>query len=345
MPFFEKLLGAMRGRERRLKLCESISLGERRFLALVQLEDQQYLVGSTSHAITLIACVPPGNGSGGHAAAPANGSSSSVTCSGSPAASGESRGAMRAQWKRACGGMLLCFVALVLSAPAAAAQSRSGTLLPIPGLPPVGNSQAISIAILLTVLTLLPAVLLAMTPFVRVLVIFHFLRQALGTQTAPTNQTLVGLALFLTYFIMQPVGAQIVSTAVVPLEQNQITAFEALDRGAIPVRDFMLRYAREKDLALFVELSHAPRPRAPKDLPLRVVAPAYILSELKAGFQIGAVLFLPFLVVDMAVAAITTSVGMLQLPPVIISTPLKILLFVVADGWNLVVGSLMKSFY
>lgn len=212
-------------------------------------------------------------------------------------------------------------------------------------LPPASDTSTWTIVIVLTLLTFLPALLLSMTPFVRILVVFHFLRQALGTQTAPTNQTLVGLALFLTYFIMQPVGVQIHQVAVVPLERRQITPVEALDRAAVPVRDFMLKFAREKDLALFTQMAHLPRPRTPQDLPMSVVIPAYILSELKVGFQIGAVLYLPFMVVDMVVAAVTTSVGMFQLPPVIISTPLKILLFVVADGWNLVVGSLLKSFY
>ncbi|MGO8816345.1 MAG: flagellar type III secretion system pore protein FliP [Terriglobia bacterium] len=216
--------------------------------------------------------------------------------------------------------------------------------LVIPGLPQ-GGSVPWNIVILLTVLTLLPALLLAMTPFVRLLVVFHFLRQALGTQSTPTNQTLIGLALFLTYFIMQPVGADVYQAAVVPLEANQITATEALDRGAVPLRRFMLKYARQKDLALFVELAKEPRPRRPDELSMRVVIPAYILSELKAGFQIGTILFFPFLVIDLVVASVTTSVGMMQLPPVVISTPLKILLFVMVDGWNLVVGSLMKSFY
>jgi flagellar biosynthetic protein FliP len=133
--------------------------------------------------------------------------------------------------------------------------------------------------------------------------------------------------------------------AVVPLQSNQINATEALDRGSVPLRKFMLRYTRQKDLALFVELAKEPRPRTPEDLSMRVVIPAYILSELKTGFQIGTILFLPFLVIDLVVASITTSVGMMQLPPVVISTPLKILLFVMVDGWNLVVGSLMKSFY
>lgn len=211
---------------------------------------------------------------------------------------------------------------------------------------PGGSSGSVSwnIVILLTLLTLLPSLLLAMTPFARLLVVFHFLRQALGTQATPSNQTLIGLALILTFFFMQPVGEAIYETAIVPYERGQVDAMQAIERGAAPLRKFMLKYAREKDLALFVELSKEPRPARPEDLGMRIVAPAYILSELKAGFQIGAALYLPFLAVDMVVAAITTSVGMLQLPPVVISTPLKILLFVMVDGWNVLVGSLMKSF-
>jgi flagellar biosynthetic protein FliP len=201
-----------------------------------------------------------------------------------------------------------------------------------------------NIVVLLTLLTLLPALLLAMTPFARLLVVFHFLRQALGTQTTPSNQTLIGLALILTLFLMQPVMATIERTAVRPLEQGRVDVMGAIELGSGPLRQFMLRYARQKDLALFLELAQQPRPARPEDVSMRVVVPAYILSELKAGFQIGAALYLPFLVVDMVVAAITTSVGMLQLPPVVISTPLKILLFVMVDGWNLLVGSLLKSF-
>ena len=220
---------------------------------------------------------------------------------------------------------------------------------PAPGLPwtaPGGASGSVpwNILVLLTLLTLLPALVLSMTPFVRLLVVFHFLRQALGTQSTPTNQTLIGLSLVLTYFLMQPVGAAIHQTAVVPFEEGRVDAVAAIERGADPLRHFMLKFAREKDLALFLELAQEPRPARPDDVAMRVVVPAYILSELKAGFQIGAALYLPFLVVDMVVAAITTSVGMFQLPPVVISTPLKILLFVMVDGWNLLVGSLMKSF-
>jgi flagellar biosynthetic protein FliP len=207
-----------------------------------------------------------------------------------------------------------------------------------------GGSVPWNILVMLTVLTLLPAIVLSMTPFVRLLVVFHFLRQALGTQTTPSNQTLIGLSLILTFFLMQPVGAAVRDAAIVPYEHGQIDAMAALDLASAPLRNFMLKYAREKDLALFLELAKQPKPRSAEELPMRVVLPAYLISELKAGFQIGAALYLPFLVVDMAVAAITTSVGMLQLPPVVISTPLKILLFVMVDGWNLLVGSLMKSF-
>ena len=208
----------------------------------------------------------------------------------------------------------------------------------------VNGSVPWNIVVLLTLLTLLPALVVALTPFTRLLIVFHFLRQALGTQTAPSNQTLIGLSLVLTYFLMQPVGASIYQQAVIPFQHGRTDVWAALDQGAPPLRQFMLKFAREKDLALFLELAQAPRPPRPEDVPMRVVIPAYILSELKTGFQIGAALFLPFLVIDLVVAAVTTSIGMLQLPPVVISTPLKIMLFVMVDGWNLLVGSLLKSF-
>jgi len=227
---------------------------------------------------------------------------------------------------------------------ASALQPRTSAGLPWTG--PAGASGSVpwNIVVLLTLLTLLPALLLAMTPFARLLVVFHFLRQALGTQSTPSNQTLIGLALILTFFLMQPLMASIHQAAVAPFEAGKVDAIGAVELGVPPLRQFMLRYAREKDLSLFLELAKEPRPARPEDVAMRVVVPAYILSELRAGFQIGAALYLPFLVVDMVVAAVTTSVGMLQLPPVVISTPLKILLFVMVDGWNLLVGSLLKSF-
>jgi flagellar biosynthesis protein FliP len=201
-----------------------------------------------------------------------------------------------------------------------------------------------SIVLGLTLLTLLPALLLSMTPLVRLLVVFHFLRQALGTQTAPSNQILMGLALMMTWFLMQPVLLEVEQQAVAPYSAGTITGQDALVRGMDPVKKYMLRYAREKDLAVFASAGMVVRPERREDLPVQVVVPAYILSELKAGFQIGAILFLPFLLIDLVVASITTSIGMMQLPPVVISTPLKILLFVMVDGWNLLADQLIKSF-
>jgi flagellar biosynthetic protein FliP len=229
--------------------------------------------------------------------------------------------------------------ALMLAAPAA-----------VPLLPDLNarlhpsDSTPWTILLVLTLITLLPAILMAMTPMVRLLVVFHFLRQALGTQTAPSNPTLMGLALMMTWFLMTPVLNQVDQQAVEPYRSGQITGMEAIDRGAQPIKLFLLRYAREKDLALFTAAGQIARPNTADELPMRVVVPAYILSELKAGFAIGAVLFLPFLLIDMVTAAITTSIGMFQLPPVVVSTPLKILLFVMVDGWNLLANSLLKSF-
>jgi len=228
--------------------------------------------------------------------------------------------------------------------------ARMAAAAPAPLLPDLSahlhpsDSTPWTILFVLTLITLLPAILMAMTPLVRLLVVFHFLRQALGTQTAPSNQTLMGLALMMTWFLMTPVLNQVDQQAVEPYRAGQVMGWEAIDRGAQPVKHFLLRYAREKDLALFTAAGQIPRPDKPDDLPMRVVVPAYILSELKAGFAIGAVLFLPFLLIDMVTASITTSIGMFQLPPVVVSTPLKILLFVMVDGWNLLANSLLKSF-
>jgi flagellar biosynthetic protein FliP len=206
-------------------------------------------------------------------------------------------------------------------------------------------SAPMQIVILLTLMTVLPAALMAITPFLRITIVLHFLRQALGTQTTPSNQVLLGLAMFLTIVIMQPVAADMYHQGWEPLEAGQITTTQAMDQAAKPLHNFLIRFAREKDVKLFVEISHSPAPRTAADLDLKILIPAYILSELKAGFQIGAVLFLPFLVIDLVVASVTLSVGMMQLPPAMISAPFKILLFVLVDGWSLVIGSLMKSFY
>jgi flagellar biosynthesis protein FliP len=207
-----------------------------------------------------------------------------------------------------------------------------------------GGSTSWTILVLMTFLTLIPSMLICMTPFARLLIVFHFLRQALGLQTTPSNQTLIGLSVIMTFFLMQPVGDVIYRDSIVPLQEGRITALDALARGSVPMREFMSHFVREKDVALFLDVAKEPRPQNISDVSFRVLLPAYILSEMKAGFQIGAVLFLPFLVVDMVVASITTSVGMMQLPPVVISTPLKLLLFLMVDGWHLLIGALMRSF-
>jgi flagellar biosynthetic protein FliP len=206
-------------------------------------------------------------------------------------------------------------------------------------------SVPMQIAILMTLLAVLPAVVMSLTPFLRIVVVLHFLRQALGTQSTPSNQVLIGLALFLAILIMQPVLAQMYTQGWEPVEKGQLTLSDGLERAGVPLKAFLTRYAREKDVRLLVEITHTPAPRRPADLEFKILMPAYILSELKTSFQIGAVLYLPFLIIDLVVASVTLSIGMIQLPPVMLSAPFKVLLFVLVDGWNLVVGSLVKSFY
>jgi flagellar biosynthesis protein FliP len=205
-------------------------------------------------------------------------------------------------------------------------------------------SAPLQIVLFLTLLSFIPAILVIMTSFTRIAIVFHFLRQALGTQEMPSNQMLVGLTLFLTFFIMAPVGERIHADAVQPAMAGQIDLTEALTRGAPPLREFMLKQTREADLALFVELGKVPRPNNASELPMRVVIPAFAISELKTGFQMGFFLFVPFLLIDLVVSTTLLSMGMLQLPPAMISLPFKILLFVLIDGWHLLVGSLVKSF-
>jgi flagellar biosynthetic protein FliP len=205
-------------------------------------------------------------------------------------------------------------------------------------------SAPIQIVVLLTLLSFLPAILVTMTSFTRIAIIFHFLRQALGTQEMPSNQVLIGLSLFLTMFVMAPVGQQIHETALAPAMDGQITVTEAVTRAMPPLRTFMLRQTREADLRLFVELSKEPPPERAEDLPMRIVIPAYVISELKTGFQMGFFLFVPFLLIDLVVSTTLLSMGMMQLPPVMVSLPFKVLLFVMIDGWNLLVGSIMRSF-
>jgi flagellar biosynthetic protein FliP len=237
---------------------------------------------------------------------------------------------------------LLLVLALVLVAAPVLAQARSNVDLKVDG---VGSVSApLQLVLLLTLLSFLPAILVTMTSFTRIVIVFHFLRQAIGTQEVPSNQILVGLALFLTLFIMSPVAERINAQAVQPAVAGSIDMGEAMSRAAPPLREFMLKQTRETDLALFVEAAKAERPATPADLPMKVVIPAYVISEIKTGFQMGFFLFVPFILIDLVVSTTLLSMGMLQLPPAMIALPFKLLLFVMIDGWALVVGSLVKSF-
>lgn len=245
----------------------------------------------------------------------------------------------------------------VAASPAAAAAAAAATPAATPygkielrvdgggGTRDVGLAMPLRILFFLSLLSFIPAILISLTCFTRIVIVFHFLRQAIGTQETPSNQILLGLALFMTIFIMQPVGQKVNEEALQPMVRGEITEMQALDRGIMPVREFMLRYTRKADIALFLNVSHSPKPATPQAVPTTVLIPAFMISELKTAFEIGFILFIPFLVIDVVVASVLLSLGMLQLPPIVISTPFKILLFVMVDGWNLVVGSLVKSFY
>ena len=205
-------------------------------------------------------------------------------------------------------------------------------------------SLSIQTLLLLTGLTFLPAIILMMTSFTRIIIVFSLLRQALGTQSSPPNTVLVGLALFLTFFIMSPVIDRIYSEAYLPLSENKIGFPEALDRGAVPLRAFMIKQTREADLSLFTKVAKQPKPESAETVPMRVLIPAFVTSELKTAFQIGFIVFIPFLIIDMVVASVLMSMGMMMMSPVIVALPFKIMLFVLVDGWNLLVGSIVRSY-
>lgn len=205
-------------------------------------------------------------------------------------------------------------------------------------------SNSLQAVLLLTVLTLAPTILMTATSFTRIVVVMHFLRQGLGTQQTPSNQVLISLSLVLTFFVMAPTAREINATVLQPLQRNELTVDQAMDRTAAPLKVFMLRYTRKKDLSLFLGIAKAPAPKTKADVPMECLLPAFLISELKTAFEIGFMIFLPFLVVDMVVASILLSMGMMMLPPVVISLPFKILLFVLVDGWYLIVGSLVRGY-
>jgi flagellar biosynthetic protein FliP len=204
--------------------------------------------------------------------------------------------------------------------------------------------SSLNVLIILTLLVLAPSLILVMTSFVRLIIVFSFLRQALGTQQMPPNQILVSLALILTFFIMEPVGQRAYDNAVKPYIDKEISYDEAFEKGVEPFKEFMIRNTREKDLALFFRIRDIQNPQSYKDVPLSVAIPAFMISELKTAFEIGFLLYLPFLVIDMVVSSVLMAMGMMMLPPVMISMPFKLLIFVLVDGWNLLVGNLIESF-
>ena len=234
----------------------------------------------------------------------------------------------------------------VVFAPDAVAQANDLPLFS--SRPAAGGGQSYSLPVetllLLTALTFLPAVLLLMTAFTRIVIVLSLLRHALGTQASPPNQVIIGLSLFLTLFVMGPVADRIYADAYVPYSEQKIAFSQALDRAQSPLKSFMLKQTREPDLALFVKLARIEPPKAREDIPLRVLVPAFVTSELKTAFQIGFMVFLPFLIIDIVVSSVLMSMGMMMLSPMLISLPFKLMLFVLVDGWTLLVGSLVSSF-
>ncbi len=206
-------------------------------------------------------------------------------------------------------------------------------------------SSLIQLVILLTILSLAPAILLMVTSFTRIIIVLSLIRTALGTQQMPPNQVLVGLSLFLTFFIMSPVINRVNTEALKPYYEEQISGETAMTKAIVPVKAFMLKQVREKDLALFIKIAKEPRPAKPEDVTLTTLIPAFVISELKTAFQIGFMIYLPFLIMDMVVASVLLSMGMMMLPPIMVSLPFKLLLFVLVDGWYLIIGSLVQSFH
>jgi flagellar biosynthetic protein FliP len=238
-------------------------------------------------------------------------------------------------------------IALLLLVPALPALAQQASLPAFTSVPGPGGSQTYSLPVqtllFLTALTFLPALLLMMTGFTRIIIVLSLLRQAIGTPTAPPNQVLVGLALFLNFFVMAPTLDSIYQDAYQPFSQNKINATQAMDRAGVPLRQFMLRQTREADLGLFMKLADS-EATTPDEVPIKALIPAFVTSELKTAFQIGFLIFIPFLIIDMVVSSVLMSMGMMMLSPVMISLPFKIMLFVLADGWNLLIGSLVRSF-
>ncbi len=246
---------------------------------------------------------------------------------------------------------ILIFIAVIIFSNDIVAQQN--TTIPFPkidlqvGTAKDGNdvSTTLQILLLMTVLSLAPSIVIMTTAYLRIIIVFHFLKNALGTQQMPPSQLLAGIALFVTFFIMAPTWNKVNDDAIKPLMDNKIKVSEAYDKGIEPIREFMFKNVREEDLELFVGLSNMERPKNRTELPTYILIPAFVLSELRTGFIIGFFMFIPFIMVDMIVSSILMSMGMMMMPPMMISLPFKILLFILVDGWNLIIGSLVRSFH
>lgn len=333
---------ALPGR-RRLRVRETCPLGSRQRLHLVVVDGEELLIGATDGSLRLLRRLGPAADAEEPAASPA------------PRAPAVLR--LRA-WRRTLGLGALAGVALLLGAADAAAQTAAGAAAP--AAPVAGEAPTLSLSLegvtqpgriastleivaLLTLLSVAPAILLMATSFTRIVIVLSLLRQAVGVHQLPPNQVLVGLSLFLTIFVMAPVGERIHADALVPYMEQQVDAGTALAAGTAPVREHLLRHTRERDLQLFLDLAGADAPSGPEEVGLSSLLPAYMISEMRTAFEIGFMVYLPFLIIDLVIASMLISMGMIVLPPIVISLPFKLMLFVLLDGWNLVISALVKG--
>jgi len=342
-----------------LEIVETLGLGGSRMLCLIRSGDERFLIGVTDQSVNLISALGRGTPSGEESPAQGTPAGAADPQADPPAAAAFTTlltDELKKISKKLSGKKLGVFVAAVVFLGVFMASPRvlsaAPDVLPIPDIditiggetPQGGLATSLGILGLLTVLSLAPAIIMLTTSFTRIVVVFSFLRSGLGTQQTPPNQVLIGLALILTFFIMTPTWGEVYRVALQPYIAGEITGQEAFALASDPMKEFMLRETREKDLALFATLGGQEAPDSPQELSLFQVVPAFVISELRTAFEMGFLLYLPFLVIDMVVASTLMSMGMLMLPPVLISLPFKLLLFVLVDGWSLVTKSLLAGF-
>lgn len=329
-------------KRRSVRVVENCPIGARQRLVVVDVGHERLLLGATDSQVSLVRALPPA--SEATADDPEQAPAEQTTLA--PQALGQARA-----WLRAAG-LPLVMLACILIAPDASAQSLeigSGPEAPeiklsVDGLTaPDRISQTLQIVFLMTLLSVAPSILLVATSFTRIVIVLSLLRQAVGVHQLPPNQVLVGLSLFLTIFVMAPVGERIHADALVPYMEQQVDAGTALAAGTAPVREHLLRHTRERDLQLFLDLAGADAPSGPEEVGLSSLLPAYMISEMRTAFEIGFMVYLPFLIIDLVIASMLISMGMIVLPPIVISLPFKLMLFVLLDGWNLVISALVKG--